>query len=161
MANNAPLTIKPNGLALVTDLVSNGPWNACYDPVTTGWSACYAPVSTSWTACFAAPVNYQIISTSSALSSGTYTIAWPEYGVSLVMGWNSGSNQIANAFSNLSAFANTGGQGDFFTGPTSFFMRFYFFDYTFFVSGATIFANTTGATFSFGSSNPIGWSLLT
>lgn len=55
VANELPFTVKPNGVALVTQWLSGEQWSPCYDPISTLWTGCFAQPVTGWSACFTAP----------------------------------------------------------------------------------------------------------
>lgn len=40
VANNNPLTLQINGVALVTGWLTSGIWQACYDAPVTVWTDC-------------------------------------------------------------------------------------------------------------------------
>jgi len=40
-----------NGVALVTEWLSNAQWGICYDQPTTSWGQCYSQPVTVWTDC--------------------------------------------------------------------------------------------------------------
>lgn len=55
VANESPLQLQVNGVALTTGWLTSGIWVACYNIVITTWTACFSSPSTLWTALFSNP----------------------------------------------------------------------------------------------------------